>query len=98
MNNVGRSYLGMLSVVIAMPLLRALLVIARLQRQAKYFDVFEMAVVIFALAGMWLSFRWFTRNLDDLAEPNAQRNLVLSVWRVAVFGALGILIAIPHLR
>jgi hypothetical protein len=98
MENVVKTYLKTLAVVIAIPVLEAIVAMVRLQRQARYFDVFETTVVIVALAGMWLSFRRFTREIDDTASLDVRRRLMLPAWRIAVFGAMGLLIAIRHLR
>ncbi|MGB9072150.1 MAG: hypothetical protein WCC22_05725 [Terriglobales bacterium] len=98
MDNVVKTYLWTLGFVTAIPAFEALLAVARLQRQARYFDVLDAVFVIFALAGMWLSFRQLTRKLDKAIGPDGARRLMLPAWRIAVFGAIGLLIATRHLR
>ena len=97
MENV-KTYLLPLGVFIAIAILEALIGVARLQRQARYFDILETTVVVAALVGMWISFRQFARAIPDTASFEGRRRLMLPAWRIAMFGAAGLLIAIRHLR
>ncbi|MGB6385757.1 MAG: hypothetical protein WBD25_15070 [Terriglobales bacterium] len=97
MKNVVKMYLSTLAVIIAIPVLEALVAMVRLQHQARYLEIFETALVILALAGMWLSFRQFTRKIDDTMSDDEQRRLMLPAWRIALLGAVGVQITMRYL-
>jgi hypothetical protein len=88
----------MLTVFLAIPAFEALLSMSRLWREARYWDMGEAGMLIIALAGMWLVFQQFMRNLDRGTEPALFRKLALPAWRIATLGGFGILLAERHLR
>jgi NADH:ubiquinone oxidoreductase subunit 4 (subunit M) len=94
MGRVANAYSLSLGVVIAFPVLEVLLVIVRLQRKGNYVDIFDLAIVLAALTVMWFLFRQFAhQRARDLKDVDAWRRLVLPVWRIAVCGAAGLMVA-----
>jgi hypothetical protein len=85
-----------LLIAIGIPVFEAMRAIMRLERQAKYFEMFETSAGIVALVAMGFYFRQFTRAIDEPASLDEKRRLPLPVWRMTVLGALSFVVAISH--